>query len=320
MTMISFWCLSCAVALLGGSGADAKVSYPRTVPLPPGAPEPKYSRLEVRAGDDTKLVVHEWAPPQPAPGKPVVVFLHGIGFHGEPYGSVAAGFTSRGLTFVAPDLRGHGRSEGERGKLAEPPVLRSDIGAVLDFVGQRHPKVPIFLGGESMGGLLAAYYGWRGEKRPAGLVLLVPAFAVYKERVRIGGAVRDVIRNGGVPLDTPENLAASSRDPDFIKAKRTDPLALHTVRPIYLARLARIQLEMKLAPEEFKLPLFVGVAGKDRVIDSQEVERFYEAVATPKREKTLKKWDDAYHTLCWDPQTPQVIQDLTTWVLERPER
>jgi alpha-beta hydrolase superfamily lysophospholipase len=51
--------------------------------------------------------------------------------HGKPYASIAAGFTLKGLTFIVPDLGGHGRSQGTRGELAEPHVLRADLGAVI---------------------------------------------------------------------------------------------------------------------------------------------------------------------------------------------
>src|SRR5262245_11839493 len=114
--------------------------------------------IKVSARDGTQLRVHEWAPPEPQKGKPVVLFIHGIGMHGKPYGSIAAGFTSKGLTFVVPDLRGHGLSKGTRGELAEPYVLRADLGAVIGLVHKHHPGAPVVLAGESMGGLLAADY------------------------------------------------------------------------------------------------------------------------------------------------------------------
>src|SRR5579871_980926 len=167
------------MALLLGGAACAKDSYPRSIPLPPGCPEPHYQQWQVPSRDSTRLAVHEWSPPQPVAGKPVVLLIHGIGFHGAPYAAVAAGFTCRGLILTAPDLRGHGQSGGTRGELAEAHVLRADIGAVIDQITRRYPGRPLILAGESMGGLIAADYAWRGEKRLDGLALLVPAFGVH---------------------------------------------------------------------------------------------------------------------------------------------
>jgi alpha-beta hydrolase superfamily lysophospholipase len=148
---------------------EAKTVYPLSIPLPNGSPAPVYELLEATARDGAKLVVHRWTPPKVSADNPVVVFLHG-----EPYAAIAAGFTSRQVTLVVPDLRGHGRSGGKRGKMAESAVLRADLGEVIGLVNMRHPEAPIFLAGESMGGLIAADYAVRGERRLAGLILLAP--------------------------------------------------------------------------------------------------------------------------------------------------
>src|SRR5439155_6168516 len=136
--------------VLSQAALARSADYPRSVPLPRDTPEPAYERLKVAASDRTELVVHEWAPLKIAAGKPVILFVHGIGMHGEPYAAIAAGFTSRGITFTAPDLRGHGRSQGERGTLPPADVLRADIDTVLELVEERHPGAPVILRGESM--------------------------------------------------------------------------------------------------------------------------------------------------------------------------
>jgi alpha-beta hydrolase superfamily lysophospholipase len=298
----------------GGSAAAWMEPYPRTVPLPRDCPEPRYARMEVAARDGLKLTVHEWAPPQLVAGKPVVLLIHGIGFHGEPYGSVAAGFTCRGITLAALDLRGHGRSQGE---LAELQVIRSDIGAALELMSRRHPNAPVYLAGESMGGLVAADYARRGEKRLAGLVLLAPAFGVHPSRVQPAAGVAGFLKNGRIALDTPENLAATTRDEQFVKAKRADPLALHAVRPLYLAWIARQQLEWPRAAGEIKCPLYIAIAGQDKVVDNKVSGMVYAGAGVPNgQKKRWKEWREAYHSLCWDPATPQVVADVVEWMLQ----
>jgi alpha-beta hydrolase superfamily lysophospholipase len=309
--------LSCTIALLSVGLPAAAQSYPRSIPPPNGCPEPIYQRLNMTARDGIKLVMHVWAPPDSKPEKPVVLFIHGIGFHGEPYGSVASGFTCQGITLAVPDLRGHGRSEGESGELAAPHVLRADIGAELEFLRQRHPKAPLVLAGESMGGLVAADYAWRGEQRLAGLVLLVPAFGVHRSRVRAPGEVGGLLRTGRITLDNEQNLLGSTRDKDFPKAKLADQLTTHAVRPIYLTAIAGMQLDWPRAASELKMPLFIGTAGNDQIVDNQVTERVLEGARTPKDQKTWRQWNDAYHTLCWDPLTPRIFQEVAAWVLQR---
>ena len=38
---------------------------------------------------------------------------------------------------------------------------------------------------------------------------------------------------------------------------------------------------------------------------------------TPKEQKTWKQWDKAYHTLCWDPVTPGLIDYLAEWTTKQ---
>jgi lysophospholipase len=291
--------------------------YPLSIATPRGSPAPRYQQLSVSARDGTKLVVHEWAPPNGPAGKPVVLFLHGIGMHGEPYASIAAGFTSQSLTFIVPDLRGHGRSEGKRGELAKPHVLRADLGAVIALVSKRHPGAALVLAGESMGGLLAADYAWRGERPLAGLVLLAPAFAVHPSQIKFA-QLGALLNTGSISLDTDDTLKPSTREAGFIKARRADRLALHNVPPSYLAAIAALQLEnWGQAGTEIKLPLFVGVGGKETIVDSSVTKRVYDRIATPKKDKTWRQWDEAYHTLCWDPLTPQLVEEVAKWALRR---
>jgi alpha-beta hydrolase superfamily lysophospholipase len=314
--MIDLLLLVCAASLGQGKPDRAEVPYPESVPAPPGSPPHVYRQLAVSARDGARLIVHEWAPVKAAGEKPVVLFLHGIGMHGEPYGSVAPGFTSRGLVFVVPDLRGHGRSQGKRGELAEPHVLRADLGAVIDLIHQRYPGAPVVLAGESMGGLLAADYAWRGEQRLAGLALLAPAFGLNWAQVKPGSGLKELFA-GRVSLEDGGKLADSTREPGFIKARRADELALHEVELSYLAVLARLQAEVPLGAAEVKLPLFVAVGEKDRIIDNGAAKTFLDRAGTPKEEKVYRKYDKACHTLCWDPVTPELVEELAKWALRQ---
>jgi alpha-beta hydrolase superfamily lysophospholipase len=328
MAMLSFvtrrtsvkasWLFACTVVILRLPAVVAQEAYPTSIPVPTGSPPPVYRRLEVRARDNLKLLVHEWAPRELVAGKPVALFLHGIGMHGEPYAAVAAGFTSRGVPFVVPDLRGHGRSEGTRGELAPPHVLRADIGTVIDTIRKRYPDSPVVLLGDSMGGVIATDYAWLGEKRLAGLVLMVPAFGLSASQWRKpGGDLANLVMSGHIALATEAKMRPSTQSDGFLKARLADKLALSEVKLSYLTTIAEMQKEWRHAADEIKVPLFVCVAGKDHVIDNALVLRFFDRTATSKENKTWQKADGAYHTVCWDPATPELIAELVQWILER---
>jgi alpha-beta hydrolase superfamily lysophospholipase len=217
------------------------------------------------------------------------------------------------MPFIAPDLRGHGRSGGTRGEMAEPHVLRADLGTVIGLCDRQFADSPVVLMGESMGGLIAADYAWRGERRLAGLALLVPAFAVHKSQIKLESLVKAL--SGKVLLADEAKLAPSTREPGFVAARKADKLALREVKLSYLTALSAMQRDWPRAAAEVKCPLYIALAGKDRIIDAHVTREVFEQAGTPKAQKTLRQWDDAFHTLCWDPQTPQVMDDVARWAV-----
>jgi lysophospholipase len=318
-TVMGICCrLTFASLMLLGLASRVHGDYPISIPVPPGSPPPRYQLHQVPARDGTLLSVHEWAPAKRPAGQPVVLFEHGIGMHGGAYAAIAAGFTLHDIVLIAPDVRGHGMSGGPRGLLAEPYVLRADVGAVFGLIEKRYPDAPVVLVGDSMGGLLATDYAWHGERRLAGLALLVPAFGVNGglmegHLAELGGAVA---RNR-VPVSNPDQLAASTRDRAFLKARLADRLGLTDVRISYLMTLGRLQQDWPKAATEIRWPLYVAVAGQDHIVDSKTTKRFFDRTATPPGEKTWHYLDKAYHTVCWDPDTPALIDDLARWVEAR---
>jgi alpha-beta hydrolase superfamily lysophospholipase len=145
------------------------------------------------------------------------------------------------------------------------------------------------------------------------LALLAPAFVVHPSQIPKFPDPRELLN--GVPLNTDDRLKASTREEGFIKARKEDRLALPKVKTSYLMAILGLQREWPRAAADLKLPLFIGVAGKDRVVEPKVVKKVYDLAGTPKKDKTWREWDEAYHTLCWDPLTPKVVEEMAKWAL-----
>jgi alpha-beta hydrolase superfamily lysophospholipase len=98
---------------------------------------------------------HEAWLPEETP-RAVVVLLHGYGEHLGLYDALARRFTAAGDAVHALDCVGHGRSDGERGRIDSWDDYVSDAHALVRIAADRHPGAPIVLVGHS-GGALAAY-------------------------------------------------------------------------------------------------------------------------------------------------------------------
>jgi lipase len=110
------------------------------------------------------LHVHEWGDPS----SPPVVCLHGVTSYGGRFQLLAERFADR-YHVVAPDLRGHGRSDWE-----PPWDLETHLADVLEMA----PGGPAVWIGHSFGGRLAAEIATREPGRVERIVLLDPALQV----------------------------------------------------------------------------------------------------------------------------------------------
>ena len=88
-----------------------------------------------------------------APKDPLVLFLPGIATHTGLYRNFLDAIARQGFNVVGVDLRGHGRSNGDRGLFTVDEVVE-DISAIIDHYGERF-NGPVALLGYSFGSPLA---------------------------------------------------------------------------------------------------------------------------------------------------------------------
>ena len=130
------------------------------------------TEIQLRAADGLGLFAQEWQPDTERRG--VVCFVHGLGEHGGRYGPMAEVFADKGLALLAIDQRGHGRSDGKRGHTPHYSASLDDIDALLEGAAIRHPGLPRFLYGHSLGGNLVLNHALRRQPEVNGVVATGP--------------------------------------------------------------------------------------------------------------------------------------------------
>jgi alpha-beta hydrolase superfamily lysophospholipase len=278
-------------------------------------------RIEHREGwfrttDGLDLFEQSW---HHGPPRAVVQLVHGHGEHGARHAATAALLAERGFAVRTFDLRGHGRSAGRRCCVRSFDEHLDDLEAGLSRTRGAWPGVPVFLLGHSMGGLVSVLIA--ADRRPSlsGLVLSAPAvrlgrsFSTLKiTATLLLGRVLPRVPTVRFPDDS------LSRDPEVVRAYRSDPLVYHGRTP------ARTASELILAVrrararfERIELPLLVMHGGDDRVA---EVEGSRELHARARSEdKRLRIYDGLYHEILNEPERAAVLGDLTAWLREHTE-
>lgn len=111
--------------------------------------------------------------------KAVCIWQHGIGGHSgnvckmseddfTNIGLLARRFKAAGYALYAPDMLGHGFSEGKRFYIPNGnySVNRDGLESFAKFAGEQHTGIPMFLMGDSYGGCLALHVAKMWQDNP----------------------------------------------------------------------------------------------------------------------------------------------------------
>ncbi len=97
--------------------------------------------------DGLEMFGRGWIPEgQP---KAVITLVHGLGEHCGRYDHVGKMLVENGYALLAFDLRGHGKSGGQRGHAPSIEAFMKDIDEMLAQASARYPGVPQFIYGHT---------------------------------------------------------------------------------------------------------------------------------------------------------------------------
>lgn len=268
--------------------------------------------------DGTKLGYTIWHPGSSGRVSRIVAILPGMGYHSEPYKIVPQSMNLSETIFVGLDYRGHGRSEGIRGRLASPGRISLDVQEWLVEIDDLAPESKLFLLGESMGGPYALLTAMRISSSLAGLIFIAPAIMTSRHALWNIESLRILSQLVWDPFSLSIDLSggrltSGSRDPEFIENKRNDRLALREVSPAYVLRIGQAIARALLRPRiRVECPVFIAHGESDRILSPVGSRVLHFRINCP--DKQLVMFPQAYHTLFWDPVSPQLFAQLTDWI------
>ncbi|MGA7670567.1 MAG: lysophospholipase, partial [Nitrolancea sp.] len=241
--------------------------------------------------------------------------VHGLGEHSGEYEHVVERLVPAGFAVYGFDLRGHGRSPGQRAFIRSWDDYRQDVRAFLNLVAEEQPGQPHFLLGHSLGGIIVLDFALRHPDGLRGVIALGPAIGELGISPALRALARVVSRvRPSFSLGTGLEASAISRDPEVVAAYRSDPL-------VHDRGTARLGVESERIVDfihshaaELRLPLLIQHGEADRIAGIDGSRRFIANVTEP--DKTLIEYPGAYHQVHNDLCHETVTADLLAW-LER---
>ena len=268
------------------------------------------AREETLENQGLKIFFRSWRPPTTARG--AVVVVPGFNSHSGYYAWVAERLAAVGHATYAIDLRGRGRSDGERFYVDKFVDYVSDIAALVDLVRSRHASLPVFLLGHSAGGVLACLYTLDHPSALAGLICESFAFQTPAPDFALAvlKGLSHVAPHAHVLRLKNEDF---SRDPQVVAAMNSDPLIAHETQPTKtVAELVRSDDRLKEEFTRIRLPLLILHGTEDKAAKSSGSQLFYDRAGST--DKTLKLYDGHFHDLLNDLGKDTVMTDITSWI------
>ena len=264
----------------------------------------------VQSSDGLNIFYRSWRPAAAPRG--VVVIVHGFNSHSGYYAWVAQKLVERGVAVYAPDLRGRGKSDGERFYVQTFADYVNDVSAVVRLAKSREKGLPFYILGHSAGGVVACLYTLENQKDLAGLICESFAFQVPAPdfALAVFKGLGHVAPHAHVLHLKNEDF---SRDPAVVQAMNNDPLIAHETQPTQtLAEMVRADERLKNEFSLITLPVLILHGMLDKATKPSGSQFFYEA--TQSGDKTLKLYDGAYHDLLNDVDKETVMADITRWL------
>ncbi|MGA2112157.1 MAG: lysophospholipase [Anaerolineales bacterium] len=258
------------------------------------------------------LYYQSWAPDGSVGD--ALCLVHGVGEHSGRYGNVVKHFVPRGYAVYGFDLRGHGRSPGQRGHINSWAEYREDTHAFMELVKMREPKARLFQWGHSMGSLISMDYVLHYPEGLRGVVIsgsaLEPVGVASPGLVAVAKVLSRVWPT--FSLTSGLEVGAISRDPAVVKAYQEDPLVHGKTTPRWGTESLNTIAWIKAHLQEWRVPVIILHGGGDRIVSSHGSQFFFDAL--PIADKELHIYEGSYHEPHNDIQREKVFADVETWL------
>ncbi len=266
--------------------------------------------------DATELSLKVWQPSQEQ-ATAVIIALHGFNDYSNFFQQPGRYFSQQKIISYAYDQRGFGKSIN-RGLWAGVDTYIDDLDCFIERVVDKHPSVPIYILGESMGGAIAISTVVQANQ-PAirGIILAAPAIwsrqtmPWYQNTLlwTLSHMVPWLTLTGEsleiMPSDNIEMLRALSKDPLTIKETRVESIyGLVNLMDYALSSTNKISTNTLLLYGE-----------KDEIIPKEPTYQFLKNLRkNGGMTHTIAFYQNGYHMLLRDLQAPVLWKDIVAWI------
>ncbi len=271
--------------------------------------------VEVPLGDGYPARGRYYAGHQPGRA---AVYLHGIQSHSGWFVRSCDFLRQAGLTVLAPDRRGSGMNQADRGHCESAGQLLEDLDRAVNWLQQRSGAAQVNVVAVSWSGKLALVYAQQFPAKLRSVILTAPGLCPkidirLPEKISVGwnGLVHPH-KLHTIPLTEPSLFTAN---PAMLEFLARDPLLLKEATASFFMASKKLDFLARQAVGRISVPVYLFLAGQDRIVDNEATVNFLRPVLGARGEQDFILYPAAHHTLDFEPDPQGYFADLATILL-----
>jgi lysophospholipase len=276
-------------------------------------------RIEkLSCSDGIQRDIHIWEPEIP---KAVFLTVHGLMDHGGNYKNLGLGLKDHGFATVSHDQHGH--DQKRKAHIPRFNVFLDDLELMLSWVKASYERVPIFIVGHSMGGLILTHYGikrYQADPIVKGFILSSPG---YKNSLKTSGLLimmgkllSVLAPKTTVPIeDLRPHVTRDKAEYERMREDERDGFQATKASARLAAEFLKAQDWVPEHISDWKYPLLSIVPGNDKLVDGDATRVLISKI--DKGLVTEAYYPDNYHESFNEINRKEVFARIAEWTESR---
>lgn len=241
--------------------------------------------------------------------KGIVIIVHGIAEHLGRYEYVKDKLLENGYGVYRFDNRGHGKSCGKRGYVGSFNDFIKDLDSFVDMIKAEHKKLPLYILGHSMGGLITAQYGIEHKDKINGEIISGAPTGYIYFKTKMQSVKFPYFFKGQVPNTFNDFI---SRDAKVIEAYKNDEFVLKVTSVKLNLELASSCSKIKKNLNKYECPCLILHGKDDKIVPLKNAINFYERISS--KDKKLKVYEGVYHEILNEYCKDIILKYICKWI------
>lgn len=267
-----------------------------------------------------QLCVRVYRPPVENRG--FLLFHHGYASHTSVYDDVYRGWAAQGVTVVAHDGQGFGRSKGNEPKkhawmdnfqhwVDDIYQVRKDVLDPMNSGG-----LPVFMGGQSMGGTLTTLTALRNQSCWQGIMLVSPGIDAERTLLlnvleKLQSIALLLCPNARIVPAPP--FEQCTNVPELVKQFKTDPLMDEGPMRVRTGNaFIKAFHEISAGAKQLTLPILLVGSRTDQIVSVPAMDKFLKDVQS--KDVTVHWVENGFHELFLGPFQVEARNVTKDWL------